>query len=161
MNLFSLMAHHGYALTFGLLLAEAIGSSLPGCDRAGGGGAAVAAHALWGPYVVITAVDGFDAWRLRTVLAGQIYGLGCCWDFYAASRSIRKPAFCDLLSRSTSAAKSHWLIAKFIPWRQYHGGTAGRQHEDALLAVSALGFRWGLALRDQLPCCWGMYLATF
>ena len=36
---------------------------------------------------------------------------------------------------------------------QYHGSAAGRQHEDALLAVSAAGFRGSPALLRR-PICW-------
>src|SRR5258708_9642432 len=56
MNLFLLMARHGYALTFSLLLAEAIGLPFPAAIALVAAGAAVAAHALWGPYVLLVAV---------------------------------------------------------------------------------------------------------
>src|SRR6266404_4081881 len=44
-----LMAHHGYALTFVLLLAEAMGLPFPAAIALVAAGAAVASHALWGP----------------------------------------------------------------------------------------------------------------
>ncbi len=56
MNLFLLMARHGYALTFSLLLAEAIGLPFPAAIALVAAGAAVAAHTLWGPYVLLAAV---------------------------------------------------------------------------------------------------------
>jgi len=56
MTLFLLMARHGYALTFALLLAEAIGLPFPAAIALVAAGAAVAAHALWGPYVLLAAV---------------------------------------------------------------------------------------------------------
>ena len=56
MNLFSLMARHGYALTFGLLLAEAIGLPFPAAIALVAAGAAVGAHALWAPYVLFAAI---------------------------------------------------------------------------------------------------------
>src|SRR5258706_10447868 len=59
MNMFSLMARHGYALTFALLLAEAIGLPFPAAIALVAAGAAVAAHALWGPYVLLAAVPAF------------------------------------------------------------------------------------------------------
>src|ERR1700730_4374138 len=58
MNLFTLMARHGYALTFGLLLAEAIGLPFPAAIALVAAGAAVAAHTLSGPYVLLAAVTG-------------------------------------------------------------------------------------------------------
>ena len=61
MNLFSLMARHGYALTFGLLLAEAIGLPFPAAIALVAAGAAVAAHTLWGPYVLFAAVTALAA----------------------------------------------------------------------------------------------------
>jgi membrane protein DedA with SNARE-associated domain len=56
MDLYLLMARHGYALTFGLLLAEAIGLPFPAAIALVAAGAAVAAHALWGPYVLFAAI---------------------------------------------------------------------------------------------------------
>ena len=50
MNLFSLMARHGYALTFGLLLAEAIGLPFPAAI------ALVAAGAAW---LALALLNGF------------------------------------------------------------------------------------------------------
>src|SRR6202789_4634801 len=56
MDLYLLMARHGYALTFCLLLAEAIGLPFPAAIALVAAGAAVAAHTLWGPYVLAAAV---------------------------------------------------------------------------------------------------------
>src|SRR5271155_2993873 len=57
MDLVLLMARHGYALTFSLLLAEAIGLPFPAAIALVAAGAAVAAHALWGPYVMVVVVS--------------------------------------------------------------------------------------------------------
>src|ERR1700731_1548616 len=55
-DLLSIMARQGYALTFGLLLAEAMGLPFPAAIALVAAGAAVAAHALWAPYVLLTAI---------------------------------------------------------------------------------------------------------
>ena len=46
-DLLSMMARHGYALTFGLLFAEAIGFPFPAAIALVAAGAAMASHTLW------------------------------------------------------------------------------------------------------------------
>jgi membrane protein DedA with SNARE-associated domain len=114
MNLFSLMARHGYALTFGLLLAEAIGLPFPAAIALVAAGAAVAAHALWGPYVLLAAVtallmgDTVQFW-LGRYMGWLLLGFLC--------RVSINPETCILRSAESfyKRGKMTLVIAKFIP----------------------------------------------
>jgi len=114
MNLFLLMARHGYALTFGLLLAEAIGLPFPAAIALVAAGAAVAAHALWGPYVLFAAVtalllgDTVQFW-LGRYMGWALLGFLC--------RVSINPETCILRSAESfyKRGKITLVIAKFIP----------------------------------------------
>jgi membrane protein DedA with SNARE-associated domain len=114
MNLFLLMARHGYALTFGLLLAEAIGLPFPAAIALVAAGAAVAAHALWGPYVLFAAVtalllgDTVQFW-LGRYMGWALLGFLC--------RVSINPETCILRSAESfyKRGKVTLVIAKFIP----------------------------------------------
>ncbi|MFZ0295112.1 MAG: VTT domain-containing protein [Candidatus Sulfotelmatobacter sp.] len=114
MNLFSVMAHHGYALTFGLLLAEAIGLPFPAALALVAAGAAVGAHALWGPYVLVAAVaalllgDTAQFW-LGRYMGWALLGFLC--------RVSINPETCILRSAESfyKRGKITLVIAKFIP----------------------------------------------
>jgi membrane protein DedA with SNARE-associated domain len=114
MNLFSLMARHGYALTFGLLLAEAIGLPFPAAIALVAAGAAVAAHALWGPYVLFAAItalllgDTVQFW-LGRYMGWLLLGFLC--------RVSINPETCILRSAESfyKRGKITLVIAKFIP----------------------------------------------
>jgi membrane protein DedA with SNARE-associated domain len=114
MNLFLLMARHGYALTFGLLLAEAIGLPFPAAIALVAAGAAVAAHALWGPYVWLAAVtalllgDTVQFW-LGRYMGWLLLGFLC--------RVSINPETCILRSAESfyKRGKVTLVIAKFIP----------------------------------------------
>jgi membrane protein DedA with SNARE-associated domain len=114
MDLFALMARHGYALTFGLLLAEAIGLPFPAAIALVAGGAAVAAHTLWGPYVLLAAVaallmgDTVQFW-LGRYMGWLLLGFLC--------RVSINPETCILRSAESfyKRGKITLVIAKFIP----------------------------------------------
>jgi membrane protein DedA with SNARE-associated domain len=114
MDLFLLMARHGYALTFGLLLAEAIGLPFPAAIALVAAGAAVAAHALWGPYVLVAAVvalllgDTVQFW-LGRYMGWALLGFLC--------RVSINPETCILRSAESfyKRGKVTLVIAKFIP----------------------------------------------
>ncbi|MGB8913126.1 MAG: VTT domain-containing protein, partial [Candidatus Sulfotelmatobacter sp.] len=114
MNLFSLMAHHGYALIFGLLLAEAMGLPFPAAVALVAAGAAVGAHALWGPYVLIAAItalmlgDAAQFW-LGRYMGWALLGFLC--------RVSINPETCILRSAESfyKRGKITLVIAKFIP----------------------------------------------
>jgi membrane protein DedA with SNARE-associated domain len=114
MNLFLLMARHGYALTFGLLLAEAIGLPFPAAIALVAAGAAVAAHALWGPYVLLAAIlalllgDTVQFW-LGRYMGWLLLGFLC--------RVSINPETCILRSAESfyKRGKITLVIAKFIP----------------------------------------------
>jgi membrane protein DedA with SNARE-associated domain len=114
MDLYLLMARHGYALIFGLLLAEAIGLPFPAAIALVAAGASVAAHALWGPYVVAAAIaalligDTAQFW-LGRYMGWALLGFLC--------RVSINPETCILRSAESfyKRGKSTLLVAKFIP----------------------------------------------
>jgi len=113
MNLFS-MARHGYALTFCLLLAEAIGLPFPAAIALVAAGAAVAAHSLNGPYVLLTSIaalllgDSVQFW-LGRYMGWLLLGFLC--------RVSINPETCILRSAESfyKRGKITLVIAKFIP----------------------------------------------
>ncbi|MGB8731095.1 MAG: VTT domain-containing protein, partial [Candidatus Sulfotelmatobacter sp.] len=114
MNLFSPMAHHGYALLFGLLLAEAMGLPFPAAIALVAAGAGVAAHALWGPYVLSAALvalllgDSAQFW-LGRYMGWALLGFLC--------RVSINPETCILRSAESfyKRGKITLVVAKFIP----------------------------------------------
>ena len=114
MNLITLMTRHGYALTFGLLLAEAMGLPFPAAIALVAAGAAVAAHALRGPYIVAAAIaalllgDTAEFW-LGRYMGWALLGFLC--------RVSINPETCILRSAESfyKRGKITLLIAKFIP----------------------------------------------
>jgi membrane protein DedA with SNARE-associated domain len=114
MYLFTLMARHGYAWLFGLLLAEAIGLPFPAAIALVAAGAAVAAHTLWGPYVLIAALvalllgDSVQFW-LGRYMGWLLLGFLC--------RVSINPETCILRSAESFYRRGRitLVIAKFIP----------------------------------------------
>ena len=114
MNLITLMARHGYAWTFGLLLAEAVGLPFPAAIALVAAGAAVASHALWGPYVVLASIsalligDTVQFW-LGRAMGWALLGFLC--------RVSINPETCILRSAESfyKRGKLTLVIAKFIP----------------------------------------------
>jgi membrane protein DedA with SNARE-associated domain len=114
MDLYLLMARHGYALTFSLLLAEALGLPFPAAIALVAAGAAVAAHALWGPYVLLAAItalllgDTVQFW-LGRYMGWALLGFLC--------RVSINPETCILRSAESfyKRGKATLLFAKFVP----------------------------------------------
>jgi membrane protein DedA with SNARE-associated domain len=114
MDFFSLMARHGYVLTFSLLLAEAIGLPFPAAIALVAAGATVAAHGLWGPYVLLAAItallmgDTVQFW-LGRYMGWALLGFLC--------RVSINPETCILRSAESfyKRGKVTLIIAKFIP----------------------------------------------
>jgi len=113
-NLLSMMARHGYALTFCLLLAEAIGLPFPAAIALVAAGAAVASHTLSAPSVLLAAMvalmigDSVQFW-LGRVSGWALLGFLC--------RLSMNPETCILRSAESfyKRGKMTLLIAKFIP----------------------------------------------
>ena len=84
-DLLSMMARHGYALTFVLLFAEAIGLPFPAAIALVAAGAAVASHTLSGRGVLIAAMVALMIGDTRSSGWGAIPA-GRCWGSSAASR---------------------------------------------------------------------------
>jgi membrane protein DedA with SNARE-associated domain len=114
MDLVSLMARHGYGLTFGLLLAESLGFPFPAAIALVAAGAAVGAHALWAPYILTAAIaalmlgDAIQFW-LGRYMGWALLGFLC--------RVSINPETCILRSAESfyKRGKITLVIAKFIP----------------------------------------------
>ncbi len=108
------MGRHGYAWIFALLLAEAIGLPFPAAIALVAAGSAVAAHTLWGPYVLLAAIaalllgDTVQFW-LGRYMGWLLLGFLC--------RVSINPETCILRSAESfyKRGKATLVIAKFIP----------------------------------------------
>jgi len=113
-ELLASMAQHGYALIFGLLLAEALGLPFPAAIALVAAGAAVASHTLSGPTVLLAAVialllgDSVQFW-LGRYTGWALLGFLC--------RVSVNPETCILRSAESfyKRGKLTLVIAKFIP----------------------------------------------
>ena len=112
--LLSIMARQGYALTFGLLFAEALGLPFPAAIALVAAGAAVASHTLSGPGVLLASMvalligDSAQFW-LGRYSGWALLGFLC--------RLSMNPETCILRSAESfyKRGKVTLLIAKFVP----------------------------------------------
>ena len=112
--LLSLIAPHGYALVFGLLLAEAIGFPFPAALALVAAGAAVASHALLGVGVLAAGVVGLMIGDIAQFWLGRHMG----WALLGfLCRLSMNPETCMLRSAESfyKRGKLTLVIAKFIP----------------------------------------------
>jgi len=113
-DLLSMMARHGYALTFALLFAEAIGLPFPAAVALVASGAAVASHTLSAPGVLLAAMialligDSAQFWMGR-YSGWALLGFLC--------RLSMNPETCILRSAESfyKRGKLTLVVAKFIP----------------------------------------------
>lgn len=113
-DLLSALAHHGYALIFGVLLFEAIGVPLPAALALVAAGAAIASHTLSAGGLLFAAVlalilgDSAQFW-LGRVSGWALLGFLC--------RLSMNPETCILRSAEAfyKRGKTTLLFAKFIP----------------------------------------------
>jgi membrane protein DedA with SNARE-associated domain len=113
-DLLSIMARQGYALTFGLLFAEALGLPFPAAIALVAAGAAVAAHTLSFPAVLLASMvalligDSAQFW-LGRYSGWALLGFLC--------RLSMNPETCILRSAESfyKRGKATLIIAKFIP----------------------------------------------
>jgi len=113
-DLLSMMARHGYALTFALLLAEAVGLPFPAAIALVAAGAAVAGHALSGPGVLIAAMVALMIGDIAQFWMGRYAG----WALLGfLCRLSINPETCMLRSAESfyKRGKLTLVIAKFIP----------------------------------------------
>jgi len=109
-----LMVRHGYTLTFALLFCEAVGFPFPAAIALVAAGAAVASHALWGPFLLLGAVvalllgDSVQFW-LGRYMGWALLGFLC--------RVSINPETCILRSAESFYKRGRMtlVIAKFIP----------------------------------------------
>jgi membrane protein DedA with SNARE-associated domain len=113
-DLFSMMARHGYALTFALLFAEAIGLPFPAAIALVAAGAAVASHTLSAPAVLLTAMVALLIGDTAQFWLGRYTG----WALLGfLCRLSMNPETCILRSAESfyKRGKVTLVIAKFIP----------------------------------------------
>lgn len=113
-DLSSIMARHGYALTFALLLAEAVGMPLPAALALVAAGAAVSSHYLSGMGVLFVAVTALLLGDTAQFWLGRYSGWGLLGFLCRLSMN---PETCILRSAEAfyKRGKSTLVIAKFIP----------------------------------------------
>ena len=135
MNLVALMARHGYALIFAVLLIESVGLPFPAAIALVAAGAAVAVHALWGPYILFAAITALLLGDIYSVLAGTIHGLGAAGISLPRLHQSRNlhSALGRIVLQTRQAHAHHFEIH---PRCKHNGRAASRQHKNALLAVS-------------------------
>src|SRR5215469_1467290 len=112
--LLSFIAPHGYAIVFGLLLAEAIGFPFPAALALVAAGAAVASHALWGAGVLIAAMVGLMIGDIAQFYLGRHTG----WALLGfLCRLSMNPETCMLRSAQSfyKRGRTTLLVAKFLP----------------------------------------------
>jgi len=113
-HLLLVMARHGYALTFGILLAESVGFPFPASIALVAAGAAVAAHTLSGSWLLMWAMIALvvgDTWQFWL---GRYTG----WGLLAfLCRVSMNPETCILRSAESfyKRGKVTLVIAKFVP----------------------------------------------
>ena len=113
-DMFSMMARHGYALTFALLLAEAIGLPFPAALALVAAGAASASHTLSAPTVLLTAMVALLLGDTAQFWLGRYTG----WALLGfLCRLSMNPETCILRSAESfyKRGKTTLIIAKFIP----------------------------------------------
>jgi membrane protein DedA with SNARE-associated domain len=112
--LLSMMARHGYALTFALLFAEAIGLPFPAAIALVAAGAAVASHTLAGPGVILAAMVALMIGDTAQFWLGRLTG----WALLGfLCRLSMNPETCILRSAESfyKRGKVTLVIAKFVP----------------------------------------------
>ena len=113
-EMLSMMARHGYALTFVLLFSEAIGLPFPAAIALVAAGAAVASHALLGSGVLLAAMVALIIGDTAQFLLGRYTG----WALLGfLCRLSMNPETCILRSAESfyKRGKLTLVIAKFIP----------------------------------------------
>jgi len=113
-DLLSMMARHGYALTFALLLAEAIGLPFPAAIALVAAGSGVASHTLWGPGVLLSALVALLVGDTAQFWLGRYSG----WALLGfLCRISINPETCILRSAESfyKRGKLTLVIAKFVP----------------------------------------------
>ena len=113
-DLLSMMARHGYSLTFCVLLAEAVGLPFPAAIALVAAGAAVASHTLGGPAVILAAMVALMIGDIAQFWLGRYAG----WALLGfLCRLSMNPETCVLRSAESfyKRGKVTLIIAKFIP----------------------------------------------
>ena len=112
--IFSLLGRHGYALLFGILLAEAVGFPFPAAIALVAAGAGIASHTLSGMWVLAAALIALTVGDVWQFWLGRYTG----WGLLAfLCRVSMNPETCMLRSAESfyKRGKTTLLFSKFIP----------------------------------------------
>jgi len=113
-DLLSMMARHGYALTFTILFAEAVGLPFPAAIALVAAGAAIAGHTLSAPTVFLGALTALIVGDVVQFWLGRYAG----WALLGfLCRLSMNPETCILRSAESfyKRGKTTLVVAKFIP----------------------------------------------
>jgi membrane protein DedA with SNARE-associated domain len=113
-DLLSIMARHGYALTFAILFAEAVGLPVPASIALVAAGAAAGSHTLYGPALILAGVAALLLGDTIQFWLGKVAG----WGLLAfLCRLSMNPETCILRSAESfyKRGKVTLVIAKFVP----------------------------------------------
>src|SRR5438034_10701788 len=113
-SLIALLAHHGYAVVFWVVFAEAIGLPMPAALALVGAGAAVASGSLSAPVVLLLAIVAMLLGDVVLFALGRKMG----WSLLGfLCRVSVNPETCILRSAESfyKRGKTTLVIAKFIP----------------------------------------------
>jgi membrane protein DedA with SNARE-associated domain len=110
----SLIARHGYALVFALVLAESIGLPVPAALALVAAGAAAGSHVLRVPFVILAAVAGTVLGDVLLFFLGRYSGWGLLGFLCRLSAN---PETCILRSAESfyKRGKVTLVFAKFVP----------------------------------------------
>jgi membrane protein DedA with SNARE-associated domain len=113
-GMLAMMARHGYALTFAILLAEAMGLPFPASIALVAAGAAVASHTLTAPSIIVAGVIALLIGDSLQYFLGRYMG----WALLGfLCRLSMNPETCILRSAESfyKRGKITLVIAKFVP----------------------------------------------
>jgi membrane protein DedA with SNARE-associated domain len=113
-GMLAMMARHGYALTFAVLLAEAMGLPFPASIALIAAGAAVASHTLTAPGIIVAGVIALLIGDSLQYFLGRYMG----WSLLGfLCRLSMNPETCILRSAESfyKRGKITLVIAKFVP----------------------------------------------
>jgi membrane protein DedA with SNARE-associated domain len=113
-GMLAMMARHGYALTFAVLLAEAMGLPFPASIALVAAGAAVASHTLTAPGIIVAGVVALLIGDSLQYFLGRYMG----WSLLGfLCRLSMNPETCILRSAESfyKRGKITLVIAKFVP----------------------------------------------
>src|SRR5438067_1434473 len=150
-SLIALLAHHGYAVVFWVVFAEAIGLPMPAALALVGAGAAVASGALRLPEATAAPASHCRdvAGRCGPVRARPQDGMGVAWiplQSLGKSGNLHSALGRVVLQTWQAHARNRKIHSR----RKHDGRAAGRKYENAPGTVSSFRSGRSFALRPRI-----------